>query len=239
MLISSCKKEKDSQNQNQNNNGITTTIPKIKTQTNGTFVTTHIYDEKGRIIQRLFSNKTKEEYTYNGSTILYKEYDTSNNIKLGTTIELNADGLITKETLTFPTTISFETTYAYNSNKQVVLKIAKNISKNKITTESYFYTEKNLDSTHTSFSNNSDFYRYFPVYYEDKLNTLSNTNMGFMHLAEISEHPIKKETYIYKTSAGITTQINDYVYIHDSNNRIIQRELTLNAYTTANTYTYY
>jgi YD repeat-containing protein len=220
-ILFSCKKSNDATPAVN----IPEVVYKIKTLTSTTGTTTFTYDTQGRIIvETTSSNNSKFEYTYTANTVTQNYY-------IGTTLnftkvyEINADGLVTKSSNTFPlVNVPYITTFTYNANKQTVARIGSNTLNNDVVTRTNFYTGKTLDSSRTTFSNNNNIYRYYYTYYTDKKNTTNFKNRGTLFNAEESSMPIKQIVYKeFLFGVNKPPQIEDYTYIFDAQNRIIQQ----------------
>ncbi len=168
-------------------------IPKIKTITTPTNVVTHTYDTQGRLILLTnTSNNSKYEYTYANNTVTSNYYvgATLNTTKV---LDLNADGLVIKESYTFPViNIPYKTNYTYNANKQRVAVIYSNTLNTDVTTYTNFYTGNTLDSAHTTNSSNNDITRSYYSYYTDKISTTNSKNRGSLFVGQEATMPIKK-----------------------------------------------
>ncbi len=218
------------------------TIPKVKSYSIGGDNVIYTYDAQKRIISRVNATSNwKYEYSYGTNTV-------SENYYVGTTLsttklyDLNADGLVTKESYTLPAaSVPYKTIYSYNANKQVATIVKSNTLNTNTTTETNFYTASTLDSTQTTFSYNNDLYRFWYTYYTDKTNSIGYKNQGYLFWAETAAMPLKKQTSIFRTNGIFNTQVDDYTYLFDTENRITKRTITTagGGGTSVNDITYY
>ena len=221
--LAACKKKKD--------DVITPTpvvqVLKIKTLTIGGDAVNYTYDAQGRILTRVNpTSNWRYEFVYNGNTV-------TENYFIGTTLsttkvyELNANGLVIKEGYSFPAgSIPYKSIYTYNANNQVASIVRSNTINSNGNTETYFYTGTMLDSSRTTFSTNSDLHRFWYSYFTDKTNTIAYKNQGYLFFADEGTMPIKKITSIFKTGNFFNTQVDDYTYLFDAENRITKRTIT-------------
>ena len=237
--ILSCKK---------NNNDTVTPIilpapiVKVKNFTLGSDNVTYTYDMQGRLLARVnTASNWKYEYSFNATT-------TTENYFVGTTLsttkiyDLNADGLVIKESFSFPAgSTPYKSIYSYNANKQVATLVKSNSLNTNSTTENYFYTGNTLDSSRTTFSFNNDLYRFWYSYFTDKPNSIAYKNQGYLFYAEMASNPIKKVTSIFRTSGNFNIQVDDYTYTFDTENKITRRIITTagGGGTSVNDITYY
>ena len=217
-------------------------VPKIKTTTIGGDLVTSTYDNQGRLLTKISPvSNWKYEYVY-GTNLVTENYYVGTTLSTSKNFELNADGFITKETYNLPiTSIPFKTLYTYNANKQLQTKVSSNTMNSNGNTETYFYTGTILDSMRTTFNQNNDLYRFFYTYYTDKLNSFGYKNQGLLFFAETGDNPVKKQTSIFRTNGFFNTQVDDFTYIFDAQNRITRRSiLTVGSSTpSVNDITYY
>lgn len=204
-----------------------TTIHKVKTYTIGGDNVIYTYDAQGRIITRVnAASNWKYEYSY-GTNIATENYYVGSTLSTSKVYELNAEGLVTKESYTIPaTSVPYKTTYSYNASKQVATIVKSNTLNTNTTTETNFFTGTILDSSQTTFSYNNDLYRFWYTYYTDKNNSIANKNQGYLFWAETAANPLKKQTSIFRTNGLFNTQVDDYTYIFDAENRITKRTIT-------------
>ncbi len=238
-LTTACKKD-NATNEIVSNPPIA--IPKVKTLSIGGDNVTYTYDAQGRVLSRInTASNWKYEFSYSSNTVTENYY-------VGTTLsttklyDLNADGFVIKEYYAFPTaSIPYKSIYTYNSNKQVATIVKSNTINSNVTTETNFYTATTLDSSRTTFSYNNDLYRYWYSYYTDKANSISNKNQGYLFWSEAATMPLKKQTSIFKTNGFFNTQVDDYTYLFDIENRITKRTITTagGGGTSVNDITYY
>jgi hypothetical protein len=217
-------------------------IPKVKTYTIGGDNITYTYDAQGRITTRVnITSNWKYQYNYTANTATENYYvgTTLSTIKL---YDLNAEGLVTKESYTLPAASApYKTIYTYNANKQVTTAVKSNSLNTNTTTETNFYTGTTLDSSQTTFSYNNDLYRYWYTYYTDKTNSIAHKNQGYLFWAETAAMPLKKQTSIFRTNGIFNTQVDDYTYTFDTENRITKRTIITagGGGTSVNDITYY
>ncbi len=224
LLASSCKKSKTVDVVTPNP---TIAIPKVKGFTIGGDNVVYTYDAQGRLLTRInTASNWKFEFSYTTNKV-------TENYFVGTTLsttklyDLNTDGLITKESYIFPlSSVPFQSIYTYNTNKQVAKIVKSNSLNTNVTTETNFYTGATLDSSHTTFSYNNDLYRFWYTYYSDKTNSIAYKNQGYLFWAESASSPLKKQTSIFTTNGFINTQVDDYTYLFDTENRITKRTIT-------------
>ena len=237
--ITSCKK-----NSADTNAPIIATIPvaKVKTFTIGGDAVNYTYDAQGRVLTRVSpASNWKYEYSY-GTNTVNENYYVGNTLSTTKVYDLNADGLAIKESYTLPTTsIPYKSTYTYNANKQVATMVRSNSLNTNTTTETNFYTGTTLDSMHTTFSYNNDLYRFWYSYYTDKTNSIGYKNQGYLFWAETATITLKKQTSIFRTNGFFNTQVDDYTYSFDAENRITKRTITTagGGGTSVNDVTYY
>ncbi len=221
-LATACKKEKSTTE-------ITLTIatPKVKLLTIGGDNIVYTYDNQGRILSRNNSSSNwRYEFSYANATVT-ENYFVGNTLSTTKLYDLNTDGLVTKEYYNFPTTaVPYKSIYTYNVNKQVASIVKSNTVNSNVITETNFYTATTLDSSHTTFSYNNDLYRFWFTYYSDKTNTIANKNQGYLFWAETAAIPLKKQTSIFKTNGIFNTQVDDYTYLFDTENKITKRTIT-------------
>ncbi len=217
-------------------------IAKVKNYTIGGDNVLYTYDAQGRLLTRInTASNWKYEFSYTTNKV-------TENYFVGTTLsttklyDLNTDGLITKESYSFPlSSVPFQSIYTYNTNKQVAKIVKSNSLNTNVTTETNFYTGTTLDSSHTTFSYNNDLYRYWYTYYTDKTNSIAYKNQGYLFWADAASSPQKKQTSIFRTNGFFNTQVDDYTYTFDAENRITKRSITTagGGGTSVNDITYY
>ncbi len=225
IVIFSCKK---------NNTDVTptVTIPKVKNYAIGGEDVIYTYDAQGRILTRINTTSNwKYEYVY-GTNVVTENYYSVSTLSTTVRIELQSNGLAKR---TFSAGDIYQTAYTYNDNNLVIQRVNTNTLNSNTATEKFFYTGKQLDSTHKTFSYNNDFYRTIYTYYTDKTNTISFKNQGHLFYADQADSPIKQIKYIYSAT---NTQIQDYAYTYDAQGRIINRIINGGANGT-NEITYY
>lgn len=236
VVIFSCKKN------NTDTAAPTATIPKVKTYTIGGDNVTYTYDVQGRLLTRINAvSNWKYEYSYTANTAT-ENYYVGTTLSTSKLYDLNADGLVTKESYTLPAvSVPYKSIYTYNANKQVATVVKSNSLNTNTTTEINFYTGTTLDSSQTTFSYNNDLYRYWYTYYTDKTNCISYKNQGYLFWAETAAMPLKKQTSIFRTSGIFNTQVDDYIYLFDTENRITKRTIITagGGGTSVNDITYY
>lgn len=203
-------------------------VPKVKTFTIGGDAVNYTYDALGRLLTRVSpSGNWKSEFTYSGNAVT-ENYYVGTTLSTTKVLELNADGFVVKEGYTFPATaMPYKSVYAYNANKQLQTKVSSNTINSNGSTETYFYTGAMLDSMRTSFAQNNDLYRFIYAYYTDKENSIAYKNQGYLFWFETAAMPLKKQTAIFKTNGFFNTQVDDYTYNYDAQNRIIKRTITM------------
>jgi hypothetical protein len=136
-------------------------------------------------------------------------------------MDLNANGLVSKATLTFPTTVNHLLEYTYNTNKQVAtIRSTSGTNLNFNYIDTYDYLAKSLDNVVRTLSDGTLYGTIYYDYYLDKTNTLSNKNMGMYFYAEESDFPAKKVIYNYYPS-NVTTY--NYLYEFNAKNRILKK----------------
>ncbi len=215
---------------------------KVKTFSIGSDIINYAYDNQGRIMARVSpSGNWKAEFAYSGNTVTENYYigATLSTTKL---YELNANGLVSKESYTFPaTSVPYKTQYSYNANRQLLARISNNTINANTSIETFFYTGSVLDSMQTTFNQNTDIYRFVYEYYTDKANTLSNKNQGFLFLAERESMALKKQTSTFRTNGFINVQVDDFTYNFDTKGKITKRTITTvgSSGTSVNDVTYY
>lgn len=239
LLATACKK---ANNTVESTPTLIVPIAKVKNYTIGGTNIIYTYDAQGRILTRInTASNWKYEFSYTNNTATENYY-------VGTTLsttklyDLNTDGLVIKEYYSFPTvSIPYKSIYTYNANKQVATVIKSNTINSNVTTETNFYNGNILDSSHTTFSYNNDLHRFWYTYYTDKTNSIAYKNQGFLFWSETATMPLKKQTSIFKTNGFFNTQVDDYTYSFDAENRITKRTITTagGGGTSVNDITYY
>jgi hypothetical protein len=215
-------------------------VYKIKTIAgiNNSNVRTYTYDTDGRLLKN-DGTIYKYEYSYSGNTVTEKYYNT--NLVSTTLYELNADGLVSKESYSDNTGVLSVTIYTYNTNKQVQKTMRTYTASGFIATENYFYTGKAVDSVKTTFSNNADVWKIVYEYYTDKKPSTNYKNWGINFYADRSDKLIKKSTftaYIAATNTNNPPQIDEVTYSFDALDRVTQRVFN-GQVNSSNNYTYY
>ena len=190
-------------------------IPKI--QSDG--YATYFYDKDGRRTEMTDPGGSRTLYTYSGSTVTEKYYGSSGNLISGKVHELNGRGFVIKTTRdATPGT----RTYRYNAAGQLINDHFVGASFSDNTDDFYFYSAQGrLDSMIASRNSNSVVVsRTFYEYGIDKPNTISNINMGLLHLGNpFSDRPPTKVTIIY---SGMNPLVDNISYTYDNLNRISQ-----------------
>ena len=196
-------------------------VIKIKTITRGSGSSTYTYDLQGRLLKQEDSEGGKVTYTYNNNTVIENNYNAASTLVSTYTINLNADGLAIKKTLTFPTTTTYIFEYAYNSKKQLVQEIKKRGNPITVTsTVEYTYTTNQLSSKKEYLSDGTLFLTTVFEYFADKSNSVGFKNFGLTFYAEESDFPKKSEINTFSPTNVITDL---YEYLYDSKNRISKR----------------
>ena len=227
-----CQKDKSA------NTSPVTPTPKIKTYSIGSDDVSYTYDTQGRLLTRIsVAGNWKYAYTYSTNSVK-QDYYNGAIIKNTYIFDLNDDGYVTKELLTFPATGNYQTNYTYTANKQIATMVSSNSLNTKTNTQTNFYTGTTLDSSHLTYSYNSDKYRYIYSYYTDKTNSIGNKNSGHLFYPDNASFPLKQGKYIFSAT---NTQIDDYTYSFDTQNRITKRTITTagNSTPSVNNITYY
>ncbi len=239
LLIIGCKK---SNNINEVPPILTPVVAKVKNFTIGGDNVTYTYDAQGRILTRInTASNWRYEFTYTSNTVT-ENYYVGTTLSTSKLYELDTNGFIAKETYILPAaSIPYKSVYTYNANKQLSIKVSSNTINTNTTTETYFYTGSMLDSMQTTFSNNNNLYRFWYSYYTDKINSIAYKNQGFLFWAETAMMPLKKQTSIFRTNGFFNTQVDDYTYNFDAQNRITKRTITTagGGGTSVNDITYY
>src|SRR6218665_161974 len=221
------------------------TIAKIKSETNVATGQTYnyTYDNQGRITRIDKPSGFYEAYTYTSAKLTWAEYSAAGEPQYRKYYELNSEGLATKATYDDPI---YLTTYTYNSDKQL-LKSINYENGLVISTEDYFYTNKQLDSVVNKSPNSLGYSTIAYEYYDNMESTLSKKNYGHLYLGEVTNKAVKKTSIITYTAAGVVYPNNSYtisnVYEMDAQNRIVKTTSTVvrttGTTTGSTTYLYY
>lgn len=211
----SCKKENNSLppgGQGQGNN----TESKIKEWTGNSGMTTYLYDGSGRCTQYSSSTGSKVTFEFTGNKIVQKQFNNAGVNDFTREYELNASGLISKETR--PGDPDFEAVLLYNSDKQVVKKIYHMIGGTQ--TIDYFYNNGNCDSTRYHMNSSWTTTVKF-TYHTDKPNTISYEAMGMPYFGKESKNLNKTEQYFYPDGTSGTVTQRSYEF--DAAGRVIKQ----------------
>lgn len=201
----------------------TSTTLKVKNYSIGGADVIYTYDAQGRILTRVnTASNWKYEYVY-GTNVVTENYYVGSTLSTTYRFELQSNGLVRR---TFSPGDVYQTAYTYNNSNLVAEIVNSNTQNTNTTTEKFFYTGTLLDSTHKTFSNNSNFYRTIYTYYSDKSNTIGFKNQGYLFYAEEADRPIKQVKYIFSPT---NTQIQDYTYTYDGEGRITNRKINAGA----------
>ena len=211
-------------------------VAKIKTISRGSGSSTYTYDMQGRLLKQEDSEGGKVTYTYSNNTVIENNYNASSTLVSTYAIDLNADGLVIKKTLTFPTTTTYIFEYSYNTNKQLVQEIKKRGNPITVTsTVEYTYTANQLSSKKEYLSDGTLYLTSVFEYFTDKSNSMGFKNFGLLFYAEESDFPKKSEINTFSPTNSITDL---YEYLYDSKNRISKR-ITNGGSNGVNDITYY
>ncbi len=211
LLLYSCSKDKTDAPAGNGNGSVSL----IKSLTGNGGLVTYQYDASGRQILAAGPNY-KTVYEYSGNMVYRKSYNGNGGLTNTMSYELNADGLITKGTMTADP--SYLETRIYNSEKNLL----KQITFVNGTTQAidYYWSNGNLDSTR--FSNNGQY--HFTAkrsYYLDKANSLSYVQYGVPFYGKLSKNILKTEQYFY--SDGSTNTLDEQSYEFDNNGRVTKQ----------------
>jgi YD repeat-containing protein len=225
-IIISCSKNNDAPTPPGGGNS----PARLKTSMTDNGSTSYEYDSKGRITKSTTSTGEREEYVYGANTITTTEYAADNSILSIATIELNADGLITKRTYDNAPANSY--LYFYNADKTIAKRV---ITQNGNTSViDYFYTNGNFDSSRYKF--NGDWNSTIVPTYYDKADGLSDEVYGLTYYGKSGKKLLKSESTRYDD--GSTSTWN-YAYDFDGKGRVTKRTSTNDQTVNVSYYTYY
>jgi YD repeat-containing protein len=210
-------------------------IPKIKTETDGTYFGTHTYDALGRRIEENYADGWKTIYKYEDYKVTCDSYREDGTYYQTFTYLLNEKGLC----------ISFHenlygrtTTYQYDNNDRRIYRYTTDGDGSAFQEGFFFYEGDNLAKDSTSYFGDDKKIVVTYEYFTDIESTLSNANSGKLFLGKDNKNPFKRVT---RTSTGNSPHVYNYaIPLLDADGHIIETSYSLNGgtgYTTQ--YTYY
>ncbi len=211
VLLFSCKKENISNPAANGMNG-----SRIKTWVTASSVSNYTYDASGNLTALTYSDGSKKTYDYQPGKITEKIFDAGGINTQAYVYELNADGLVSKETS--PQIPGFDIVTIYNSERQIVKTVAH--ANGLIQSADYFYSNGNCDSVRFSTGNtwNSSVIR---SYYPDKLNSLDYDSQGTSFYGKGNKNLEKTEQYFF--SDGSKGDLVTYSYELDAKGRAVKQ----------------
>jgi hypothetical protein len=224
IVFNSCKKSGNDED------GLNNPHPKIKTIAYyaGGIVQNYIsleYDSSGRLSKKTYSYGNYEMFSYDSDKILM----TSGGPNIGRithdTLFLNTQGLVISENRGY-------TTYEYDQAGYQTKY--KQIGDN---TYTLTYTISGGNTVKRIMDNkgylSEDSYKYI----SRQANTTGYENMGISYYGKQDKNLVHEISSFYIQSA--TTATRNYVYVFDSQNRVVKSELAVNPNNIYTTYTYY
>ncbi len=176
---------------------------------------TYSYDASGRLVQKLYADGGKSQFEYPAGKVIEKEYKTDGSLKEIYTYDLDANGLVGKET--WSSNPSYQELRVYNNDKQQIK--ATTTYNGVISTADYFFSNGNCDSVR--FSAPSGWQSTVKrTYYTDKPNVLDYDATGQTWLGHKSKNLIKTEQYFF--SNGSFNPAVMYTYEFDAKGRIVK-----------------
>ena len=225
LSFAACQKDSDPVNPSNSS-------PRIKTETYQGAVDTYTYDQRGRIIQGIYSDGAKDTVQYYKGYFIEKEYDPQGNLKNLYHYELNADSLV--EIFTSAAQPEHETRYEYDSQRRRIK--ATSTSPGDLFVVDYFYgPEGNQDSTVIS-RNGVWLYTYEYSYLEHQLNVYTRKTYGRVYFGEESKNLLAGAYYRFSNPAN--NDVIQYDYAFDSQGRVITMTERSNGISDQYNYTY-
>lgn len=227
-LLCSCNKNKNDQPQPPNPPGSTT---RVKTASSASGYYTYTYDAQGRLTSSLYSDNSKVDFAYSQNAIAVTAYNPDGSLDYTGTRELNAAGLVTKQTYSN----SPGSTYLieYNADKTVAKTISN--SGGDVIVQDYLYTNGSLDSIR--YTKNSEWqYTSRYSYFTDKPDLLSNEVFGEMYDGSTGKYLVKSELTKFNDGGENTW---NYTYEFDAQGRVTKRSAQKDQSIQVRLYTYY
>ena len=230
LVFTNCKKD--------NTDVPATVVPKVKTFTisNGSTVINTVtleYDNAARRSKVIYTDGSWFNFSYSGNTMLQESFSSAGTSQNKYTYNLNIDGLVESYFANgSPTNIVYET---YNTAKKLLSDITKN---NGVVTSEKYYMYDNLgnlsgDSSITSAGTTTKIYEY----YNDKISTIENSNLGVSYNGVGNKNSQKKLTV--KNPSNIITVYNYSIPEMDAQGRVTKQSYTSGGNTIQYTYSYY
>jgi len=200
-------------------------LPKVKTFTimDGAAIinsATIEYDNLGRRSKQTFKDDSRFDFTYTGNTMLQEQFNSSGATQSKYNYILNAEGLAESYyNLATPKVIYYQT---FNSAKQMVLEITKNIGVKTFEVHHFYDNTGNNIKDSVLHVNGTTIRTY--EYYTDKISTITNSNYGTKYDGVSSKNSLKKVTV--KSPLNVIT-ITDYsVPELDAKGKVIKQSYT-------------
>ena len=210
-------------------------IPKIKTVTEDSLVTTLKYDTEDRIIEEIYSDGWKTIYTYEPGKVIVDGYKQDGTLNSSITYVLNAKGLC----------ISWDDqkyerhhTYAYDADDRLIHAASTEFDGTPFQESFYYYEDGNRSRDSTVYKQSGDYYTYKYFYFTDIPNSLGKHNHGIAFWGPDNNNAFKQ--VIRKAKSNPPYFYNDAVPVLNSDSLIQQRSYSVNNGSLfTESYTYY
>jgi len=189
---------------------------KIKTKASGADLTTYNYDGQGRVVSRDNGDGSKWQYEYAPGVVNVKLFNSAGVFQYGYKYELNADGLCAR--ITVNNNPNYEILTLFNPDKTVAKRI--NHINGNTSSNDYFYSKGNLDSTRFNGSNGDWESTIVNTYYADQPNVLLYESVGETFYGKNKKNMRKSE--VYKYPDGSSASQSDFSYEYDAQGRVIK-----------------
>ena len=225
LSFGSCQKDSDPVNPTGNE-------ARIKTETYQGVVDNYIYDQRGRIIQGIYPDGSKDTVQYYKGYFIEKEYDSQGNLENLNHYELNADSLV--EIYTSTSQPEYETRYEYDSQRRRI-KTTSTSPGNLFVVDYFYGPEGNQDSIVIS-QNGAWLYTYEYSYLEHQPNVYTRKTYGRIYFGEESKNLVAGA--YYRFSNPVNNNVAQYDYVFDSQGRIISMTERKNGISEQTDFTY-
>ena len=210
-------------------------IPKIRTETDGTYFATYTYDDQGRIVEENYEEGWKTIYKYESNKVIRETYNIDGTFFDSDTYQLNDKGICTSfidgqygRTYYFQYDADGRKTHGYSTSADGT----------PFQEYFYFYENGNVVKDSTVYASDSSSIVVAYEYFTDVKTTIGNYNRGIFYLGKGNENPVKRITRDFK---GINVDVYNYsIPIMNAEDHIMQTSYSINNGTLYTyEYTYY
>jgi len=210
-------------------------IPKLRTETDGTYFATYTYDEQGRIVEENYEDGWRTIYKYESNKVIRETYNTDGTFFDADTYQLNDKGLCTAFTDgQYGRTYYFQ----YDEDDRKIHGHSTEKDGTPFQEYFYFYEDGNVVKDSTVYLSNNTFIVLTYEYFTDIKSTIGNYNKGIFYEGKGNVNPKKRCTRNFK---GLSVDVYNYsVPVVNEDEHIMQTSYSINNSTLYTyEYTYY